>query len=232
MISYGIVKQRITIVVRNDTVSTLVEKMCHYFALKKGALTDTKYKLPISVQDSKTWLDIIYTSISETLMNTGKKYSLRDEFGTMALRDLEELKLDLVLGDSNLAYDFEYGKTIDEDFYNQIKLASDNEKTGKRDIYIKKDSQAIENYGLLQYFEVLDKNYNPSQSNAMADTLLKLYNKEQETLTLDCLGNTSIRAGTSFYGLISDIGLNKRLLVKQVTHEFLPTHIMSVEVMI
>lgn len=225
-------KAKDTIVVKNDTITTLVNKMCNYFNLRKGMLTDTKYKLPVSVQDDKTWLDIIYTAISDTLMNTGKWYCLRDEFGSLAIRDLEDLTLNLILGDESLVYDYEYEKSIDDEFYNQIKIVSDNEKTGKRDVYIAKDSNSIEKYGLLQYFEVLDKNVNPSQARLKADTLLKLYNREVETLELECLGDVRVRAGNSFYGQIEDISLNKRLIVKSVTHEFVPVHTMSLEVMI
>jgi len=225
-------KAKDTIVVKDDTITTLVNKMCNYFNLKKGILADTRYKLPVSVQDDKTWLDIIYSAIDDTLTNTGKWYCLRDEFGNIVIRDLQELQLDLILGDESLAYDYEYEKSIDEDFYNQIKIVSDNESTGKRDVYITKDSGSIAKYGLLQYFEVLDKNANPSQAKSKADTLLKLYNREVETLELDCLGDVRVRAGTSFYGQIEDIQLNRRLIVKSVTHKFIPVHTMSLEVMI
>lgn len=225
-------KAKDNITVKNDTITTITKKMCNYFNLKAGTLTDTSYVLPISVQADKTWLDIIYTGISDTLLNKGKKYAFRDEFGSVAVRDLEELQLNLVLGDESLVYDFEYEKSIDEDFYNQIKLASDNETTGKGDTYITKDSNSIESCGLLQYFEKLDKNYNAAQAKSKADMLLSLYNREVETLSFKCLGDTSIRAGSSFYGQIEDIGMNKRLIVKSVTHEFLPVHTMSLEVMV
>jgi hypothetical protein len=225
-------KAKDTVVVKNDTIDSLVKKMCTYFNLKTGTLTNTGYKLPVSVQDDKTWLDIIYTAISDTLMNTGNWYCLRDEFGRITIRDLEELTLNLILGDESLVYDYEYRKSIDDDFYNQIKIVSDNESTGKRDVYIARDSNSIEKYGLLQYFEVLDKNANPSQAKAKADNLLRLYNRELETLSLECLGDTGVRVGTSFYGQIEDIALNKRLIVKSVTHEFIPAHVMTVEVTI
>lgn len=225
-------KAKDTIVVKNDTIDSLVRKMCNYFGLRAGSLASTGYKLPVSVQDDKTWLDIIYTAISDTLMNTGKWYCLRDEFGSIGVRDLEELQLDLVLGDESFAYDYEYEKSIDDNFYNQIKIVSDNESTGKRDVYIARDSNSIEKYGLLQYFEVLDKNANPSQAKAKADALLRLYNREVETIDLDCLGDVRVRAGTSFFGQIEDIKLNKRLIVREVTHEFVPVHIMNVSVML
>jgi len=225
-------KAKDTIVCKDDTVTTLVNKMCNYFNLRKGPLADIRYKLPVSVQDDKTWLDIIYAAISDTLTNTGNWYCLRDEFGSIAIRDIQDLQLDLILGDESLAYDYEYEKTIDDNFYNQIKIVSDNETTGKRDVYIAKDSSSIARYGLLQYFEVLDKNANPSQAKAKADMMLKLYNRELETLTLNCLGDVRIRAGSSFYGNIEDIQLNKRLIVRSVTHDFLPVHTMTIEVAI
>ena len=225
-------KAKDTIVVKNDTIDSLVRKMCNYFNLKAGNLTNTGYKLPVSVQDDKTWLDIIYNAIYDTLTNTGRWYCLRDEFGSIAIRELQELQLDLVLGDESLAYDYEHEKSIDEDFYNQIKIVSDNESTGKRDVYITKDSGSIAKYGLLQYFEVLGKNYNPSQAKAKADALLQLYNREVETLELSCLGDVRVRAGTSFFGQIEDIKLNRRLIVREVTHEFVPVHTMNVSVML
>lgn len=224
-------KAKDTIVSKNDTITTLVNKMCNYLSLRKGNLINTGYKLPTNVQDDKTWLDIIYTAISDTLMSTGRMYTLRDEFGSIAIRNLEDLTINLILGDESLVYDFEYEKSIDDEFYNQIKLASDNEKTGKREIYLTKDSNSITKYGLLQYFEVLD-NTNPSQAKSKADGLLKLYNRELESLSLKCLGDTRIRAGSSFYGQIEDIKLNKRLIVESVTHDFIPVHTMSLDVKI
>jgi len=206
--------------------------MSIYFCLNKVTISNTGYALPTSIHDDKTWLDIIYSGISDTLTGKGKWYCLRDEFGEIALRDIEELKLPLVLGDESFAYDYEYEKSIDDEFYNQIKIVSDNESTGKRDVYITKDSASIDKYGLLQYFEVLDKNANPSQVKSKADMLLKLYNREVESLEMDCLGDVRVRAGSSFYGQIEDIRLNKRLIVKSVTHEFIPVHTMSLEVMI
>lgn len=226
-------KAKDTIVSKGETATTLTKRMINYLNLKAGNLADTGYVLSTHPHDDKTWLDIIYSAISETLMNKGKWYSLRDEYGSVALRNLENLKLDLVLGDGSLCYDYDYEKTIDENFYNIVKLASDNETTGKRDTYIVKDSNSMNRYGILQYFEVLDKNTNAAQAKAKAEILLALYNREVETLTLKCLGDARVRAGSSFYADIEDIGLdNKRIIVRSVTHDFLPVHIMNIEVAI
>lgn len=224
-------KAKDTFPTSGDTITTLVKKMCNYYGIISKTLSDTKYKLPTNVYDNDSWLDILYSAISTTLQNTGKKYCLRDEFGGIALRDLEDLKLDLVLGDESLVYDFSYGKSIDDEFYNSIKIKMP--KTDKRDaqLIIEDGKPSISKYGLLQYYDTADEKLNVSQVKAMAKVLLRLYNQETETLNLECLGDTNIRAGSSFYGQIEDIKFNRQLLVNSVTHSFIPTHTMSLEVM-
>lgn len=228
MLRYCKVKD--VIVVKGDTVTTLVKKMCGYLGLPTGHLTDTGYRLATSVQDSKTWLDIQYDAIGDTLRYKGQWYSLRDEFGGIALRNLTELETPLILGDQSLCYDYTYEKSIDTDFYNQVKLACGNKTTGKNDIYIVRDGGSISKYGLLQYFDTVEDGTSAAAVKAKANALLALYDGETETLSLNCIGDTSIRAGSSFYGSIADIGLNRRLIVKTATHQFLPTHTMTLEV--
>lgn len=225
-------KAKDIIVCKNDTITTLAKRMCNYFNLQTGTLTDTRYKLPTTVQDDKTWLDIMYSSISETLVNTGRGYCLRDEYGEIAVRDIEDLKLDLVLGDESLDYDYDYSKSIDENFYNQIKIYVKGKDEGSvGGFVVAKSDESIKKYGLLQYFETLE-NKNSSQAKSKADMLLSLYNHEAESLSLDCLGDTRVRAGSSFYGQIEDIELKKRLIVRSVTHKFIPLHTMQIEVAI
>ncbi len=224
-------KFRDTVVISGDTVTTLVVKMCSTFKLKKGTLTETGYKLATDVKDDTTWLDIIYSGIKETKKNKGKQYVLRDEYGVICIRNTEDLQLNLILGDKSLVYDFTYDKTIDDKTYNQIKLRLPGNGESDSKFITQKDDDSISRYGVLQYYETL-YNTNSSQAKEEAEELLKLYNREAETLTLSCLGDTRVRAGTSFYGKIEDIGYNKRLIVRSVTHNYLPIHTMEVEAML
>jgi hypothetical protein len=246
---YG--KAKDIIVCKGDTATTLTKKMCNYLNLNVGHLTDTGYKLDTSVQDSKTWLDIVYDAIKDTLRFKGQWYSLRDNFGAVELRNITELETNLVIGDSSLCYDYNLKKSIDEDFYNQIKLSEGNESTGKEDIFIAKDSQSINKYGLLQYYEAATtsnttstvtttetaagkdkkkKAVNAAQLISKANALLSLYNQETQTLSLNVIGDTSIRAGSSVYVNIEGIEFkNNRLIVKSVTHNYLPCHTMDLE---
>lgn len=227
---YG--KTKDTIMINKETTSTVVRRMCNILGLNTGTIENTEYVLATDVQTSKTWLDMIYGSISDTLIGIGKKYRLTDEYGYITLKDIAGLQLNLILGDDSLCYDYEYSKSIDDNFYNVVKLGSENEKTGKQDTYVAMDSNSIKKYGKLQYYEKLDKNANSAQVKSKADALLKLYNAEVNTLKLSCLGDDRIREGVSFYGSIEDIKLNRRLIVKSVKHKYLPTHTMEVEVFV
>ncbi len=220
-------------VVRN-TATDLVKRMCTYFGLKQGVLEDTKYILPTGVHDGDTWLDIVYTGINKTLENKGEWFVLRDEFGSISLRNITDLQTNLVLGDQSLCYDYNYGKSIDDEFYNQIKLFVKGDDKNDSQFVGKKDEESIKKYGMLQYYAEVDKSkFNISQAKAMAEALLGLYKQEKETLDLECLGDTRIRAGSSFFVQIEDVDLkNKRLIVRSVTHKYLPTHTMSLEVAI
>jgi hypothetical protein len=227
-------KVKDSIVIMNDTVTTLVNRMCNYFLFKKGSITGTKYTLKTMVINNQTWLDIIYTAISDTLTNTGKWYCLRDEFGHIALRDLGDLKLNLILGDGSSCYEYDYQKSIDDNFYNHIKIYSEGDSVKSSQMIGLEDTNSVKKFGRLQYFEVMN-NANAAQVKAKADILLRFYNHEAESFTLNCIGDTSIRAGSSFYGMLEDVlGKNKlvNLFVKSVTHDFLPIHTMKIEVLI
>lgn len=223
-------KVRDSLTISGDTVTTLTNKMCNYFNLKKGTLIDTKYKLATDIKDDNTWIDIIYSAIEETKKKRGKHYLLRDEFGSVCLRDIDDLQLNLIIGDNSLAYDFNFSRSIDGDFYNQIKIGLNDSNMANQYI-IKNNSESISKYGLLQLYETVH-NTNASQAKSQAEILLEQYNKESETLSLSCLGDTRIRAGSSFFGRIEDIDYDKRLIVKSVTHDFIPLHTMKVETML
>jgi len=154
-------------------------------------------------------------------MNKGKMYVLYDDFGKLNLRDVETMKIpDLVVGDYN-AQNYSYKTDIDTDTYNKVKLYRDNEKTGKREIYIAQDSNNINNWGVLQYYEKVDENTNPK---AKAESILKLKNKKMRTLQLkEVLGDIRVRAGTSVMTLLKDVGdisVQQYMIVEKAKHVF------------
>lgn len=229
---YAKTKEMISL--EKGTLKELVQNMCTFLSLKAGTMEDQGYILPPIADSDKTWLDEINQAIWDTQMGGPErdKYCLRDEYGVVCLWNMRNLQLPLALGDDSLCTGYSWERSIDDDFYNQVKIGWQNEATGQLNIGMAVDQESVKKYGLLQYFETSESGIdNAAKAQEQAGKMLELYNHEKETLKLECLGDLRVRAGNSIYGSIADISLNRRLIVKTVTHNFLPVYTMSVEVM-
>lgn len=225
-------KYKDLVVLEGGTLKTLVQTMCAYLSLTPGTMEESGFIIPTIADYEKTWLDHVAQAISDTLIGTREMYCLRDEYGSVCLWNMRNLQMPLVLGDDSLCTGYSWERSIDEEFYNRIKVVWKNEGSGQIDIGAAVDQESVNRFGLLQYVESASPGIdNAAKAQERADNLLKLYNHEKETLKLECLGDIRVRAGNSIFGSIEDIGLDRRLIVKKVTHNFLPIHTMTVEVM-
>lgn len=233
-------------ITNKDTATTMAKRMITYLKLKKGYVVDTKYKLSYDAKIGQSWLDVLYEKMSETLLNTGKKYVLRDEFGSVCLRDISNCFMNFLIGDKSLVYDYNYKKSINDDFYNQIKLYGevDSEstketadekittKTKTLEMVMLRDNNSIKKYGTLQYFEDVSGNesqVNKSKMKEKAKILLADYNRTKHTFSVECIGVPEVRAGNVIKVVINELGAKENHIVESVTHEFLPVHTMSID---
>lgn len=195
-----------------------------------GQIDDTAVKLGKYLFDNKTHLDMLYQSIKDNLSLNGYWYALRDNFGALDLRDIVDLRLPLIIGDSSLGTDFDYEKSIDDDTYNYIKVAKDDQDKGVRNVYLAQDSSTIKTWGKLMYYDKVSADLNESQLAARANQLLQLKNRETQTLKMDCMGDTRVMGGSGIRVKIAEVGLDLWAVVDSVTHNFGHTkHTMSLE---
>lgn len=211
-------KNKDTINFENCSASDVLREIIGRFGLSAGSIDETNFKYVSRLEDDKTMFDMVQNALDETLMNDRKLYVLYDDFGKICLRDIENMKLNVVINQNN-AENFDYSSSIDNT-YNQIKLAYDNEESKKREIYITKHTENINRWGLLQYFEKLNNKLNGVQK---AETLLTLYNRKQRNLSIsNAFGDVRVRAGTSVIINLNlgDIEQNSYMVVESASHTF------------
>jgi len=212
-------KNKDTYVYTNKTAGELIQMIADDFNLNTGTLENTGFKIASRVEDNKSLFDIVQTALDLTLQSKKKMYVLYDDFGKLTLKNVESLKLSMMI-DDEAAENYKYTSSIDGETYNKIKLSYENEETGVREIYISQDSSNINNWGVLQYFETIDEKVN---GKAKADALLQLYNKKTRNLTIsNAFGDARVRAGCSIPIKLNlgDVNVQNFMLVEKVQHTF------------
>lgn len=212
-------KNKDSYIYTNKRADQLVQMIANDFALNVGSLANTQHVIAKKVEDNKTLFDIIQSALDETLTNTKRLYVFYDDFGKLTLKDSESMLLNLLI-DEETGLDFSYKSSINDNTYNQIKITYDNEKTGKREVYMAKDSSNIMRWGVLQYYESVD---NPQGASAKANALLSLYNSKTRNLKVsNSFGDLRVRAGTSVVVKLNlgDVSIQNFMLVEKVKHTF------------
>ncbi|NYV67283.1 hydrolase [Bacillus sp. Gen3] len=212
-------KNKDTYVYSNKRADELLKMIAADFRLQVGTIENTGFKIERRREENKTLFDIVQTALDYTLQNKKKMYVLYDDFGKLTLKNIESMKLDLLI-DEETGENFDYTSSIDGETYNKIKLAYNNEKTGKREIYIAQDSKHMNQWGILQYFETIDEKVN---GKAKADTLLALYNKKTRNLSIKkAFGDIRVRGGSSpaVQLNLGDLITRNYMVVEKAKHTF------------
>lgn len=212
-------KNKDSYIYTNKTAGQLVQMIAKDFNLQCGDIADTGFVIESRIEDNATLFDTIQTALDLTLINKKKLYVLYDDFGKLTLKNIEDMRLDILV-DNETAENYNYTTTIDSDTYNKIKLAYDNDDTGTREVYIAQDTGNINEWGVLQYHEKLQKGENGAEK---ANAYLALYNKKKRNLKIEkVLGDKRVRAGSSIAILLNlgDMVVQNYMVVQHVKHTF------------
>lgn len=212
-------KNKDTCLYTNKTASQLLQMIASAVNLKTGTIENTGYVIAKRIEENTTYFDMLQNALDLTVINQKKLFVLYDDCGKLTLKNVVSLRLNVLI-DAETGESYEYTTTIDSDVYNQIKLTRDNEKTGKKDVYIAKDSGNIAQWGVLQYCETLQDG---EDGKSKANSLLKLYNRKKRSLSFSgVLGDIRVRAGSSLVVnlKLDDIEVNNYMVVERVKHIF------------
>ena len=212
-------KNKDTYVYTNKTASEFIKMVANDYNLNLGTIENTSYIIASRVEDNTTLIDMVQNALDLELTNKKTMYVLYDAFGKLTLKALERMKLGVVI-DEETGENFDYTSTIDSQTYNKIKLVYENEKTGKREVYIAQDSNNINNWGILQYYDTLQEGEN---GQAKVDALLSLYNAKTRNLKItNAFGHLQVRAGSMLVVNLNlgDIAVQNFMLVERCKHTF------------
>lgn len=212
-------KNKDTYIYLGKTAGQLLQMISTDFYLETGVIENTGYAIPMKIEKDKTLFDIQQNALDDTLMHTRQLYVLFDDFGKLSLRNIENMRLDLLI-DEETGENFDYTSSIDEQTYNQIKLTFDNADTGKREVYMVYDGSNIEKWGILQYYEALGS---PEGAQEKVDALLNLYNAKTRNLKIEnAFGDIRARAGASVLVNLNlgDIRVKSYMLIEKANHKF------------
>jgi len=212
-------KNKDTYVYEYKTAGELIKMIANDYNLQTGFIEDTDYTIPSRVEENTSLFDMIQNALDLTLQNQSYMYVMYDDFGKITLKGLDNMRLNLLI-DEETGENFDYTSSIDDQTYNRVKLTYDNEETGTREVYISQDSKNMNTWGVLQYFDTLQKGENGS---AKADALLSLYNKKTRNLSIkNAFGDTRVRAGSMVVVMLDlgDMKVKNLMLVEKCKHEF------------
>ena len=199
------------------TAGEVIRMIAGDFHLQTGELADTGWVLERNEKNS-TLFDVILNALDLTMIRTGKIYVLYDDVGKLTLKNVEDMKLDIVI-DETTAQDYDFKISIDSSTYNQIRVYCENNNTNAREVYMTKDTENINKWGILQYDESIDSG---ADGQNIAETYLKFYNQPSKSLNIkDAFGDVRVRAGCLIPVLldIKDMELKNYLLIESVTHK-------------
>ena len=218
-------KIRDTKVYENKTASQFVKMIADDYALNLGTLDDTGYVIESRIEENSELFEMITNALDLTLLTPGKCMCYMTILENLPWKACHlcmwVFRGAYLMIDEETGQDFEYTSSIDSNILiTKSSWPMTMKILKKRDVYITQDSSNINKWGILQYFDTLQKGEN---GQAKADALLKLYNKKTRNLKITkCFGRQQ-RCGVQWLSLTLTSVIRKVrnwMLVEKCKHTY------------
>lgn len=203
----------------NLKASDVIRMIAGDFNLNVGELEEPDHIIEYRTENNKALFDIILNALDLTMLATNNMYILYDDAGWLTLKNINNMKLSVGMDDA-AAEDYSYKISIDSNTYNQIYLYRDNQETQKREVYMTKNTENINKWGILQYDASINSGVNGQEA---AESYLSLYNAPTKSLSIkNAFGDVRVRAGCMIpvFLDVKDMNLHNYLIVESVKHSF------------
>jgi hypothetical protein len=189
-------KNQDTLVLGAMPIHQVFRSICGQYGLKMGTVDESAYTCAPAIHEGRSLWDVLQSYADETLARSQKLYIVRDAFGQLELRDVETLHTNLLIDDVSVITAYDYEISIADNTYNQIKLGKESKGSAERLWTIVKDSTRIGEWGLLQFHRKLDEATPDGTLEQLGESLLRIYNRPSQALSLACLGDFRVQAGS------------------------------------
>lgn len=144
---------------KDKTADELLLKLCDDYGihvLDNPQIDKCEYKIPERIEENVSLLDMVINAIDLTRENTGKRYHIWDDFGSICLQREDRMAITTSFISQGFIEDFRYTEDL-SDSYTVVKVVQETDDEKKPKEYIVKDDNRVKQYGRLQYYEKLNK---------------------------------------------------------------------------
>lgn len=217
---------RDTFVYESKTATDVFKDVCTRFGLPTGDVASCSYSIPDLTKKKTTGWDAIEDALSLEFENTGTRFFVVSENGSLCLRKRKENILQWVLEVGANISKYKFTKSI-ENVKTRIKLLSDEGTV----LAEEKDAELESKIGIMQDVETPDETLNSAQIKALAKSLLQEKKTPSRKMTLNnVLGLPEVISGVGVFVIIPHISVSRTLYVESDTHTFKDNmHTMSLQ---
>jgi hypothetical protein len=209
-------------VYKDMTASKLFKHICQVHELSIGIVDDSSYALEPALCEGRSLWDIMRDAIDSTLAHENNLYVIRDVFGKLEFRNIDNLRSDFVIDDENVAIGYEFEIGIDKDTFNYIRIGFEDSNANERKWGFYEDPDLVNKWGRLQFYRLMRERMSKDNLETLAKQLLVNYARPTRDVRLTCFGDFNVSAGSGVNLSLDRIqafrGMN-RYYVTSCTHK-------------